>query len=118
MEGINVARCTVERLMRREGLCGVRRGRHWKTTISDEHAERPSDLVKRDFSAPAPNRLWVADLTYVKTHAGFVYAAFIIDVFSRFIVGWQVSRAPSAACLSTVETVSTASLVTCPWCGL
>lgn len=91
LEGINVARCTVERLMRREGLCGVRRGRHWKTTIPDEHAERPLDLVKRDFSAPAPNRLWVADLTYVKTHAGFVYAAFIIDVFSRFIVGWQVS---------------------------
>jgi transposase InsO family protein len=77
--------------MRREGLCGVRRGRHWKTTIPDEHAERPLDLVKRDFSAPSPNRLWVADLTYVKTHAGFVYAAFIIDVFSRFIVGWQVS---------------------------
>lgn len=86
-----MARCTVERLMRREGLVGVRRGRHWKTTIADENAERPSDLVQRDFSAPAPNRLWVADLTYVKTHAGFVYVAFIIDVFSRFIVGWQVS---------------------------
>jgi putative transposase len=77
--------------MRREGLCGVRRGRHWKTTIADESAQRPSDLVQRDFTAPAPNRLWVADLTYVKTHAGFVYTAFIIDVFSRFIVGWQVS---------------------------
>lgn len=91
LDGVTVARCTVERLMRREELQGVRRGRHWKTTIPDENAERPSDLVQRDFSAPAPNRLWVADLTYVKTHAGFVYAAFIIDVFSRFIVGWQVS---------------------------
>ncbi len=91
LDGVTVARCTVERLMRREGLQGVRRGRHWKTTIPDDSAERPSDLVQRDFSAPAPNRLWVADLTYVKTHAGFVYAAFIIDVFSRFIVGWQVS---------------------------
>ena len=91
LEGVAVARCTVERLMRREGLVGVRRGRHWKTTIADENTERPSDLVQRDFSAPAPNRLWVADLTYVKTHAGFVYVAFIIDVFSRFIVGWQVS---------------------------
>ncbi len=89
--GVGVARCTVERLRRREGLVGVRRGRHWKTTIADENAERPSDLVQRDFSAPGPNRLWVADLTYVKTHAGFVYVAFIIDVFSRFIVGWQVS---------------------------
>jgi transposase InsO family protein len=77
--------------MRREGLVGVRRGRHWKTTIADVNAERPIDLVQRDFTAPAPNRLWVADLTYVKTHAGFVYVAFIIDVFSRFIVGWQVS---------------------------
>ena len=91
LDGVDVARCTVERLMRREGLVGVRRGRHWKTTIPDEGAERPIDLVQRDFSAPAPNRLWVADLTYVKTHAGFVYVAFIIDVFSRFIVGWQVS---------------------------
>ncbi len=91
LEGVAVARCTVERLMRREGLVGVRRGRHWKTTIPDESAERPLDLVQRDFSAPAPNRLWVADLTYVKTHAGFTYVAFVIDVFSRFIVGWQVS---------------------------
>ena len=91
LDGVDVARCTVERLMRREGLVGVRRGRHWKTTIPDESAQRPTDLVQRDFSAPAPNRLWVADLTYVKTHAGFVYVAFIIDVFSRFIVGWQVS---------------------------
>ena len=91
MEGVNGARCTVERWVRREGLVGVRRGRHGKTTIRDEHAERPSDLVQRHFSAPGLNRLWVADLTYVKSHAGFVYVAFIIDVFSRLLVGWQVS---------------------------
>jgi len=77
--------------MRAEGIHGVRRGRRFKTTIPDELLDRPSDLVDRDFSAPGPNRLWVADLTYVKTHAGFVYVAFVVDVFSRFVVGWQVS---------------------------
>jgi putative transposase len=93
-EGIAVARCTVERLMRDMGLCGVRRGRTFKptTTIGDDRIERPLDLVERRFRAPAPNRLWVADLTYVKTHAGWVYVAFIIDVFSRFVVGWQASK--------------------------
>jgi transposase InsO family protein len=90
-EEIPVARCTVERLMRAEGLRGVRRGRVWKTTIADDALLRPADLVDRKFTAPAPNRLWVADLTYVKTHAGFVYVAFVVDVFSRFVVGWQVS---------------------------
>jgi putative transposase len=91
-EGIRVARCTVERLMRRMGLSGNRRGRTWTiTTISDERLERPADLVDRDFTAPAPNRLWVADLTYVKTHYGWVYVAFVIDVFSRMVVGWQAS---------------------------
>jgi len=90
-EGIRVARCTVERLMRQLGIQGIRRGRRWKTTISDELQARPSDLVDRDFTAPAPNRLWVADLTYVKTHSGFVYVAFVVDTFSRFVVGWQVS---------------------------
>lgn len=91
-EGIEVANCTVRRLMREEGLSGARRGRAFKvTTISDEHQHRPSDLVDRQFVASAPNRLWVADLTYVKTHTGWVYVAFIIDVFSRFIVGWQAS---------------------------
>jgi putative transposase len=91
-EGIRVARCTVERLMGQLSLSGVRRGKTFKvTTRTDERQHRPSDLVKRDFTAPAPNRLWVADLTYVKTHAGFVYAAFIIDVFSRMVVGWQIS---------------------------
>jgi putative transposase len=91
-EGINVANCTVRRIMKGEGLSGARRGRQFKiTTTSNEHQYRPSDLVDRVFVAPAPNRLWVADLTYVKTHSGWVYVAFIIDVFSRFIVGWQIS---------------------------
>ncbi len=93
VDGIRVARCTVERLMAQMGLSGVRRGRAWvKTTIVDDRVERPTDLVDRDFTAPAPNRLWLADLTYVKTHAGWVYVAFIIDAYSRFFVGWQASR--------------------------
>ena len=91
-EGITVANCTVRRLMKAEGLSGARRGRAFKvTTVADEHQHRPSDLVDRQFVAPAPNRLWVADLTYVKTHTGWTYVAFIIDVFSRAIVGWQAS---------------------------
>ena len=91
-EGSPVARCTVERLMRREGLRGVRRGRRVKTTRSDETAARPADLVKRAFTATRPNQLWVADLTYVSTWEGFAYVAFVIDVFARTIVGWRVSR--------------------------
>jgi putative transposase len=92
-DGIRVARCTVERLMRDMGLQGCRRGRFWvRTTTGDERLERPADLVERQFRARAPNRLWVADLTYVKTHSGWVYVAFIVDVFSRMIVGWQASR--------------------------
>ncbi len=92
-EGIRVARCTVERLMRDLGLSGARRGRAYKvTTRFDERQHRPADLVERQFSADEPNRLWVADLTYVKTHAGWVYAAFILDVFSRMVVGWQISE--------------------------
>jgi len=92
-DGIVVARCTVERLMAELGLRGCRRGRIWvRTTIGDERLDRPADLVERKFKAPAPNRLWVADLTYVKTHAGWIYVAFIIDVFSRMVVGWQASR--------------------------
>jgi putative transposase len=79
--------------MKELGLSGVKKGRAYKkTTIGDEALHRPSDLVSRHFVADAPNRLWVADLTYVKSHSGWVYAAFIIDVFSRFIVGWQVSN--------------------------
>ena len=90
-EGHKVARCTVARLMRKLGLEGAIRGRRFKTTIGDDHAYRPADLVQRDFTATRPNQLWVADLTYVATWAGFVYVAFVIDVFSRMIVGWRVS---------------------------
>jgi putative transposase len=92
-EKFPVARCTVERLMRSEGLRGAVRGRAFKvTSTADASAGRPADLVKRNFSAEGPNRLWVADLTYVATWAGFIYVAFVIDVFSRAIVGWRVSR--------------------------
>ena len=92
-DGIRVARCTVERLMADLGIQGCRRGRQWvRTTEGDDSLGRPADLVDRDFRAPAPNVLWVADLTYVKTHAGWVYVAFILDVFSRMVVGWQASR--------------------------
>ncbi len=92
-EGTGVARCSVERLMRAEGLSGARRGKTFTvTTHADDRQARPADLVERTFRAPGPNRLWVADLTYVKTHSGWVYVAFIIDVYSRFIVGWQASR--------------------------
>ena len=79
--------------MRVEGLSGARRGKAFiVTTLADDRQHRPADLVERQFRAPAPNRLWVADLTYVKTHTGWVYVAFIIDVYSRMIVGWQASR--------------------------
>jgi len=91
-EGIVLARCTVERLMRELGLEGVRRGKTRKTTTPDGAAPRPPDLVERDFTATRPNELWVADLTYVATWSGFIYVAFVIDVYSRFIVGWQASR--------------------------
>jgi putative transposase len=91
-EGISVARCTIERLMRAEGLRGIPRAKTRKTTIGDgAQTERPDDLVGRKFVAEAPNQLWVADLTYVRTHAGWTYVAFVLDVFSRMIVGWQVS---------------------------
>lgn len=92
-EGIRVARCTVERLMGDLGIQGAVRGKPRRTTIpADDADRRPADLVERDFTAAAPNRLWVADLTYVRTWSGFVYVSFITDVFSRRIVGWQASR--------------------------
>jgi putative transposase len=92
-EGTPVARCTVERLMRALGLRGVVRGKpSVRTTVGDATSERPRDLVARQFRAPAPNRLWVADLTYVKTHSGWVYVAFVVDACSRFVVGWQAAR--------------------------
>ena len=90
-EGIEVARCTVQRLMREMGLQGVRRGKVRRTTTPDGASPRPADLVERDFSASRPNQLWVADLTYVRTWSGFVYTAFVFDAYSRFVVGWQTS---------------------------
>jgi transposase InsO family protein len=91
-EGVAVARCTVARLMRRLGLAGAVRGRAWRrTTIPETAAPRPPDLVTRQFTAARPNQLWVADLTYVATWRGFVYVAFVIDAFSRRIVGWRAS---------------------------
>jgi putative transposase len=90
--GRGVARCTVERLMRDMGLRGTVRGRAWKiTTQADAAGARPADLVERRFTATRPNQLWVADFTYVATWRGFVYVAFVIDVFARRIVGWRVS---------------------------
>ena len=91
-EHIPVARCTVERLMRQEGLRGVVRGRRTRTTIADEALEKPLDRVQRRFTASRPDELWVADFTFVATWSGFVYVAFVIDVFARRIVGWRVSR--------------------------
>lgn len=95
-EDFVVARCTVERLMRSLGLQGVVRGRKCRTTIGEESAERPLDRVNRQFVATRPNQLWVADFTYVATWSGFVYAAFVIDVFARRIIGWRVARSMSA----------------------
>jgi transposase InsO family protein len=91
-EGRPAARCTVERLMGRLGLKGVVRGRRCRTTIPADLADRPADRVQRVFKASRPNQLWVADITYVATWAGFVYVAFVIDVFARRIVGWRVTR--------------------------
>jgi len=91
-EGLHEARCRVRRLMRDMGLAGAVRGRAWVTTTqTDPGADRPSDLVDRHFVATRPNQLWVADFTYVATWRGFVYVAFVIDVFARRIVGWRVS---------------------------
>ncbi len=90
-ENVAVARCTVERLMRSLSLQGVVRGRRCRTTIADR-AQRPADLVNRHFKAQRPNQLWVADFTYVATWSGFVYVAFVIDVFARRIIGWRVAR--------------------------
>jgi transposase InsO family protein len=91
-EGVRAARCTVERLMRDMGLRGTVRGRAWRiTTQADPAAKGPADLVGRQFVATRPNQLWVADFTYVATWRGFVYVAFVIDVFARRIVGWRVS---------------------------
>lgn len=95
-EGIAVARCTVARLMADMGLAGAVRGKPVKTTVSNPAAACPADKVNRQFHAPAPNRLWLSDFTYVATWAGFVYVAFAIDAFARRIVGWRVSRSMEA----------------------
>ncbi|WIJ24050.1 IS3 family transposase [Devosia sp. RR2S18] len=96
-EGFDIARCSVARLMRDLGLQGVIRGKPVRTTISDKAAPCPLDHVNRQFHAPAPNRLWVSDFTYVATWAGFAYVAFVIDVYARYIVGWRVSRTAHAS---------------------
>lgn len=89
--GRQVARCTVERLMRAAGLRGVSRAKGPRTTRPAPETGRPADLVEREFTADAPNQLWVADITYIRTFEGWVYAAFVIDVYSRMVVGWQVA---------------------------
>jgi len=96
-EGFGVARCTVERLMTELGLQGVIRGKPIRTTVQDKAAPCPLDHVNRVFHAPAPNRLWLSDFTYVSTWSGFVYVAFVIDAYARRIVGWRVSRTAHAS---------------------
>jgi putative transposase len=96
-EGTAVARCTVARLMRELGLRGARRGKKVRTTVADPAAARPADLVGRKFSPPAPDTLWVADYTYVPTWAGMVYVAFVIDAYSRRILGWRAATSMKTA---------------------
>jgi putative transposase len=96
-EGMPVARCTVERLMRELGLAGTRRGKRVRTTVPGEAAARPADLVRRQFSPAAPDRLWVADFTYVPAWTGMVYVAFVIDAYSRRILGWRAATSMKTA---------------------
>jgi putative transposase len=103
-EGIAVARCTVERLMAELGLTGAVRGKVKRTTIADPAAAHPADLVQRRFRPPAPNRLWVADLTYVSTWSGFAYVALVVDAYARRILGWRVaSTMTTAIVLDSIE---------------
>lgn len=95
-EGILVVRCTVERLLRSQGWCGVIRGKTSRTKVPEAKAPWSLDRVDREFKAQRPNRLWIGDFTYVSTWQGFVYVAFVIDVFARYIVGWRVSRSTHA----------------------
>jgi transposase InsO family protein len=95
-EGFTVARCTVERLMRAMGLVGVVRGKACRTTVADDSVHRPVDHVNRQFNAARPNQLWVADFTYVATWTGFVYVAFVVDVFACRIIGWRVAPSMKA----------------------
>lgn len=96
-EGFKIARCTVARLMKELGIQGIVRGKSIKTTIQDKTASCPKDKVKRQFRAPAPNKLWVSDFTYVRSWSGFVYVAFVIDTFANRIVGWSVSQTATAS---------------------
>jgi putative transposase len=118
-EGIEVARCTVERLMNEMGLQGAVRGRAFKaTTQAGEEASRPADLVDRDFRVRRPNELWVSDLTYVATWRGFVYVAFVIDAYGRRIVGWRVSTSLRSAWprpASSRRWEARATATTMPW---
>jgi putative transposase len=103
-QGIEVARCTVERLMGELGLHGVRRGKRYRTTVADPAAVRPADLVDRHFGVLAPNRLWVADFTYVASWAGTVYVAFVIDAYARRILGWRAAYSmKTSLVLDTLE---------------
>lgn len=103
-DGVEVARCTVERLMRSDGLYGAVRGKKKRTTVPDGQAERAPDLVQRNFKASVPNRLWVSDFTYVATWSGVVYVAFTIDAFSRRIVGWKAdTNMKTSLVLDTLE---------------
>jgi putative transposase len=103
-DGVAVARCTVARLMRQEGIHGAVRGRRFRTTIADPSASRPADLVQRSFRAAAPNRLWCVDFTYVPTWSGMGFTAFVTDVFSRRIVGWRTHhRMPTELPLDALE---------------
>lgn len=103
-DGVNVARCTVERLMRAQGLRGTRRGKQFITTRPDAVATRPSDHVQRNFRAVRPNELWVVDFTYVPTWSGMAFTAFVTDVFSRRIVGWRtMPKMPTDLPLDALE---------------
>ena len=106
-EGIPVARCTVERPMRLEGLAGAVRGKAKRTTIADTSAPRARDLVRRDVNPAAPDRLWVADMTYVSSWSGWVYVAFVIDAFARRIIGWR--------CGSSMSTQLVLDALGLPW---
>ena len=103
-KGHDVARCTIERLYAEQGWAGALRAKKVRTTIANDNDHRPADLVDRDFTATAPNQLWVADFTYVATWSGTVYVAFVIDVFSRMIVGWRAAtRMTTELVLDTLE---------------
>ena len=114
--GVDVGRERVARLMRQQGLAGVRRGRRRRLTIPDAAAERARDLVQRDFASAAPNRLWVADITYVRTYSGFVYLAFILDAYSRLVVGWQLATHLRASLV--VDALEMAAALRQPAAGL